>query len=201
MRERTAPVTEQDASEYELVLGNKQLLSILFLVVLLFGVFFAMGYVMGRNSAPVDTADGRGDSDRGPLVPSTVRQSGRQELPEPVQIESATKVEEQQTSKEREQSESAPANAATAETTPGAPPLVTEPQPGQRFLQVSAVAKPEAELLVEVLTRKRFNALIAPGPNDRLFRVLVGPVKDEEESVQVRSDLEAAGFKPIPRQY
>jgi len=38
--------------EYELVLGNRQLLSAFFIVVILFGVFFTMGYVVGRNSAP-----------------------------------------------------------------------------------------------------------------------------------------------------
>ena len=38
--------------EYELVLGNRQLLSAFFIIVILFGVFFTMGYVVGRNSAP-----------------------------------------------------------------------------------------------------------------------------------------------------
>jgi cell division septation protein DedD len=36
---------------YEVSLGNRQLLSIFFIVVILFGVFFTMGFVMGRNSA------------------------------------------------------------------------------------------------------------------------------------------------------
>src|SRR6266436_1967875 len=42
--------------EYELVLGNRQLLSAFFIVVILFGVFFTMGYVVGRNSAPASAA-------------------------------------------------------------------------------------------------------------------------------------------------
>ena len=37
--------------ELELVLGNKQLLSVFFVVVVLLGIFFAMGYIVGRNSA------------------------------------------------------------------------------------------------------------------------------------------------------
>ena len=36
--------------EMELVLGNKQLLSVLFILVVLLGVFFTMGYVVGRNN-------------------------------------------------------------------------------------------------------------------------------------------------------
>src|SRR5437899_12866249 len=42
--------------EYELVLGNRQLLSAFFIIVILFGVFFTMGYVVGRNSAPASAA-------------------------------------------------------------------------------------------------------------------------------------------------
>src|SRR5689334_12514202 len=41
-----------DTGEFELVLGNRHLLSGFFIVVLLFGVAFAMGYIVGRNSAP-----------------------------------------------------------------------------------------------------------------------------------------------------
>jgi hypothetical protein len=41
-----------ETGELELVLGNRQLLSGFFVVALLFGVAFAMGYIVGRNSAP-----------------------------------------------------------------------------------------------------------------------------------------------------
>src|SRR5581483_12189253 len=41
-----------ETGEFELVLGNRQLLSGFFIVVLLFGVAFAMGYIVGRNSSP-----------------------------------------------------------------------------------------------------------------------------------------------------
>src|ERR1700691_3757835 len=40
----------QTEGEKELVLGNKQLISLFFVVVALCGVFFAMGYMMGRPS-------------------------------------------------------------------------------------------------------------------------------------------------------
>ena len=39
-----------ETGEFELVVGNKQLLSGFFIVVLLFAVAFAMGYVVGQNS-------------------------------------------------------------------------------------------------------------------------------------------------------
>src|SRR5258707_9617654 len=42
-----------DDGEFELILGNKQLLSVFFIMVILLGVFFTMGYIVGRNSTPV----------------------------------------------------------------------------------------------------------------------------------------------------
>ncbi|MCI0364063.1 MAG: hypothetical protein L0219_09300, partial [Phycisphaerales bacterium] len=45
-----------DDGEFELVLGNRQLLSGFFIVVILFGVFFTMGYIVGRHSSPTPPA-------------------------------------------------------------------------------------------------------------------------------------------------
>src|SRR6516164_4724714 len=39
-----------ETGEFELVVGNRQLLSGFFIVVLLFAVAFAMGYILGQNS-------------------------------------------------------------------------------------------------------------------------------------------------------
>ena len=41
----------QTDDEKELVLGNKQLISLFFVIVALCGVFFAMGYMIGRNTS------------------------------------------------------------------------------------------------------------------------------------------------------
>jgi len=46
----------QTDGEKELVLGNKQLISLFFVVVALCGVFFAMGYMIGRNTSKSATA-------------------------------------------------------------------------------------------------------------------------------------------------
>ena len=38
-----------DDGEFELILGNRQLLSVFFVIVILLGVFFTMGYIVGRK--------------------------------------------------------------------------------------------------------------------------------------------------------
>src|SRR5262249_11033090 len=59
-----------EEGEFELVLANRQLLSVFFIVVILLGVFFTMGYIVGRSSGPVTTADATSPkrSDTKPLV-------------------------------------------------------------------------------------------------------------------------------------
>src|SRR4051812_32484941 len=54
MRDHSASATPEQDNEFELVLGNKQLFSVLFIVFVLLGVFFAMGYVLGRSSTPIE---------------------------------------------------------------------------------------------------------------------------------------------------
>jgi cell division septation protein DedD len=102
------------------------------------------------------------------------------------------------------------AAAKQAETT-AAPPapepatseesLTAPPVPGQTYLQVAAVRRPEAELMVDVLKRRGFAARIAPVPDKAEFRVLVGPIKDAAALAKTQSDLALAGFRSIVRKY
>jgi outer membrane biosynthesis protein TonB len=46
-------MAKNEDGEFELILGNRQLLSVFFIVVVLLGVFFTMGYIVGRNSNPI----------------------------------------------------------------------------------------------------------------------------------------------------
>jgi cell division septation protein DedD len=180
MRDRSASVTTDQDQEFEMVLGNKQLFSLLFIVFVLLGVFFAMGYVMGRNSGPLETAGRASEPARSESEPPAVQR------PSP--------TEESQVS--------TPVATKPATALPDTLPItVTEPRPGQTFLQVSAVSKPDAELLVEVLNKRGFHSIVAPGPNDTIFRVLVGPSQSDAELSKTRAALEQAGFKSIPKRY
>jgi cell division septation protein DedD len=190
--------TDQDR-EFELVLGNKQLLSLLFLVFVLLGVFFAMGYAMGRNSAPVDIARQtpavKSDDEAAPVR----RPSAAAGLPPTIPADEVNA----RTSDAAPTAQPAPtptAERAPVREEPLTPRLI-DPKPGQVFLQVSAVARPEAELLVEVLSRKGFRAAMAPGPSENLIRVLVGPVTSDNQLPKLRADLEQSGFKSMVRRY
>src|ERR1700691_1565015 len=64
-----------ETGEFELVMGNKQLLFGFFVVVVLFGVFFVMGYIVGRNSTPAGQLAANRDQSGG-AAPAHARPGG-----------------------------------------------------------------------------------------------------------------------------
>ncbi|MBL8174206.1 MAG: hypothetical protein JNK48_06025 [Bryobacterales bacterium] len=208
-------MARSEDGEFELILGNKQLLSVFFIVVVLLGVFFTMGYIVGKNSALPDAASGKPPS--GAMV---VEPSEPTPTPRPSSAGSGLVVEPDKPSALTERQKPTPEPVAKkedkkAEPTPTPAPAqvstVTsravmaptgEPAAGQTFLQVVASTRPDCEIIVDVLKRKGFSATVAPGPSADLFRVLVGPLSDPATISKTRTDLEAAGFqKPYLRKY
>jgi len=196
--------------EYELVLGNRQLLSAFFIIVILFGVFFTMGYVVGRNSAPASASS---------LPPTTVASSPRPEAASPAPLPSAAPSSAQEESKglapvetksvtpiERPQKKQAAPEVARpapppkrAEASAPAGVVSVTPGPGTMYLQVAAVAQPQAGVVVDTLKQKGFPVKLTPGPNATLFRVMVGPFADAATLGKAKADLESAGFHPLVR--
>ena len=193
--------------EFELVLGNRQLLSVFFIVVILLGVFFTMGYIVGQNSRPAGASEiaaaekgaaGVEGSGGTPQAGSQTQAPPAPLEPGGAKISPAEQAGAAETPPERAQSSPPP----PVQTTPmEAKPSPSEPARGQTYLQVAAVKRPEAELIVNVLRNKKFPSLVAPGPSETVFRVLVGPLKDTATLARTRADLEAAGFKSIVRRY
>jgi cell division septation protein DedD len=193
------PRTED--GEFELVLGNKQLLSVFFIIAILLGVFFTMGYIMGRNSAPMTALTPR-EASSAPAA----RQDAPSAMPQPGNSASANPPAQPGEGAAAPEAAEPPADTAKPgepEAAEGGAAKVTQPQPGQTYVQVSSMlAQPEAEILVEVLGKKGFRAIIAPGPNEGRYRVLVGPVADSSDAGRVKADLEQAGFKgAFPKKY
>ena len=77
------------------------------------------------------------------------------------------------------------------------------PEPGQRFLQVAAEKRESAETVADVLTKAGFPAHVAAKPgDDQIFRVLVGPIKDNNDLTTKREALMKKGFRGvIPRTF
>jgi len=185
---------KRESGEFEILLGNRQLLSVFFIVVILLGVFFTMGYILGRNSS---RPDGRPAQAASRLAPAAAKSSQQDE---PSAFGYATPAPPQSApvqtapAKESPKSRAVPPAAAQA-------PVVQEPQPGSVYLQVAAVKRAEAEVLADVLRAKGFRSIISAHPTDPVFRVLVGPLDSADAVAKTREDLLAVKFKSMVRKF
>jgi cell division protein FtsN len=216
-------LARNDEGEFELILGNRQLVSVFLIVVILLGVFFSMGYIVGRNSSPPTiVADSHTAGSGKPIVVDNT-QHPAVPLPEepatsPVatpppaatpieQAPPAAVVEKPSPVKGSTPAEKKPEEPKRVEPKPAPPPeaakrtAVGEPPPGV-YLQVVATTRADAEIVSESLLKKGFRSMVAPVPDSpTLNRVVVGPYKDPADMADGRSRLEAAGFKPYVRKY
>jgi len=195
-----------DEGEFELVIGNRQLLSGFFIVIVLFGVLFAMGYIVGRNSAPTSPS----------AANSSVRETAPVAKPSSdgpaaghAEVVMADENKTPSSSVDNPPSATRPATAPPeaprpAETRPPELPTsestVPNPKPG-RYLQVSAPKRVAANGVVDSLNKKGIPVVLAPGPDAETVRVLVGPL-DPADLGKMKSVLEAAGFpQTFPKTY
>jgi cell division septation protein DedD len=177
-----------ETGEFELIVGNRQLLSGFFIVVLLFAVAFAMGYVVGQNSPR--SAKVMAETATPPMTAPDGRPSASTAAAPPVQPPAPTP------------SDAPPATAAAPPEPVTHPVREPEPAPAAAaapagsYWQVMAVAQPDADVIAKTLKDKGFPASLSPGPNN-LMRVLVGPYSDTQSMGKAKTDLENAGFHPF----
>jgi cell division septation protein DedD len=198
-----------ETGEFELVVGNRQLLSGFFIVILLLAVTFAMGYVVGQNSprsakvadagpvpAPMaNTAETRPQPSQPPAAPPAAAPAPTEGAAQPPADAGSTPQPSTPAQGEQPPQEKAAPPAAAAGAASGAP--VAEPAPGS-YWQVMALRQPDAEVMVRTLKDMGLPALMSPSPtNSTLMRVLVGPYNDTESMGRVKSQLENAGLHPI----
>ena len=191
-------MSERD-SEKELILGNSQLISLFFVVVALCGVFFALGYMIGRNSTKTVVA---GMETTTP-APSSSAPVTREEPPvveaaPAPQPEATPALSGTQPARDMPASTS-PAPAAPvkpAATPPPAPVTTAEapPEAGATYLQVAALRHDDAAKLVKTLREQELPARVADSPKPEIFRVLVGPYHQTAQVAEAKARLKALGF-------
>jgi len=213
---------KNDEGEFELILGNRQLISVFVIVVVMLGLFFSMGYIVGRNSAAggaaieaartdksaagtqppnAGTPDASASTDSGAASqpPADAGQAPSETPPSITQPEQPATPPPAKAEKKKDKRKPSPTSEAAA---PAEPAHVSGPVAAGQYWQVVATARPDAEIIAEALSKKGFHAILAPAPKDGVFRVLVGPMPDAPTQAQARTNLEAAGFKnPILRKY
>jgi cell division septation protein DedD len=202
------------ASETEILLGNKHLLGIFFVIAILLGVAFTGGYMVGRNSTekrPATVSAGPPDAAAMPTTPSSLEThsvpppagstaehaSGSPPEPTSPPRKAAPHVAEPASPQDPPLGSTKRKLAATpvpAESSPGG----YLPQSGQTFLQVAAVGRNEADGIADVLNKKGFHAHSVPKPGSpAIYRVLIGPIRDTADLSSTREELRKTGFRDV----
>ena len=196
-----------ETGEYELVVGNKQLLSGFFIVVVLCTVAFAMGYVVGQNSprtaklAPDQTAQAgaAGDTRPQPASPAPVASPPAQAEVPATPAAASDPGSTGSTAGAPPQPTTQPAQEAAQPPTPAPAPAASTPAeapPGSCWQVLATANQESARDVMQTLKDKGFPASLSPGPNN-LTRVLVGPYTDTAAMGRAKTALEKAGFQPV----
>jgi cell division septation protein DedD len=201
----------------EIVLESRQLLGIFFLFAVILGIAFVAGFMVGHGSfdfakkAPSVTS---GDGNTGALTrtveppPGTGPGSSAGSGEGASQADTAKPEPRAAAPAERapaESSKSSPAPAAGTEFKPlpledtagGAGADLYHPQAGQQFWQVTAQSRDKAETVAKSLVHSGFAAHVAPSQDPKLFRVLIGPLKNQSEAASIRTALREKGFNSV----
>ena len=196
-----------ETGEFELVLGNRQLLSGFFIVVLLFGVAFAMGYIVGRNSAPSAKLQAEAAAASAPQSPDA-RPEPASPAPAPPPAVSADQPPQpgadlnsvtpppEVPPQPATQPAQTPTQPASAPPTLADLPAAADSSPGSFWQVIATANRTSAEALLQSLRDKGFPVTLSPGPNN-LVRVLVGPYTDTQAMGRAKTQLEDAGFHPV----
>jgi cell division septation protein DedD len=208
----------------DFVLESRHLVGLFLLLVVIFGVVFTLGYLLGRSqfdtklrAASIKTVDDVDPPAAVPVAKSKAKQESDGPAPPPAgsdwdfyhSADAKTTEDHLQPPPVKNISAKQPVAApkpaapktAKQEKTP-APldaPLIPK---GKIMLQVAAVtSEGDALALAQALQQKKFSAFVippskAPG-SDKFYRIQVGPYADNQTASAARQDLEAKGFKSI----
>jgi cell division septation protein DedD len=198
---------QSEEREREILLGNKQLLGIFFVVAALLGIAFAGGYKLGQASAAkkVTSVANTASTGSSETVSSATPQGGETHSVTPEEtvanatVPSSTGAHRRSEAllgapKQKLSPSHATDNSMLVETKGDA----FAPQSGQEFLQVAAVPRDHALAVASVLRKKGFQAHAVPKPGDtNLYRVIVGPIRSAGDLSSTRDSLRKTGFSQV----
>lgn len=191
---------EKSGGQYEKVLEGRHLLVLFFLVVLLCGFFFTLGFVLGRNqeraAARAAELKARSAANPTPSAPESTPTASPTDLGFYERLGTA-KPQTPKAESTSPKPATTPAAGSAASSTPAGASAATKTAAGV-FLQVAAVTNNEdAERLGSELRRLGFPAVVVAPASDRFYRVQVGPFSDAELAAAAQRRLEAQGFRVI----
>jgi cell division septation protein DedD len=186
------------SQDVEISLGTGRLLGLFFALVVVCGIFFGLGYTLGRSLGPTAmTAEAATPAANAAKPKATGGAPAEAANPASANDLTFYKTVEQ---KDANPQLTPPASApAPTPAPPASAPAAQTTHATPYVVQVAAVSKKEdAEALVSALRKKNYPVFLASNtPGDSLLRVQVGPFNDIKEAEAMRSRLSGEGYSPI----
>jgi DedD protein len=205
----------------DFILESRHLVGLFLLLVVIFGVVFTLGYLLGRSQydSKLRAAVGTPPGFDMPAVTPAAKSKSRPES-EDAQVPKKNSDWDFYHSADPQASADhlqPPAKSVTPSASPAVAPKPAAPTlkaakaekpssgadgplipKGAIMLQVAAVLhQDDALALAQALQQKKFPAFVLTPGADKLFRVQVGPYPDNQSASSARQELEAKGFKSI----
>lgn len=206
------------------VLEGKHVIGLFLLMLLFSGVFFSLGYVMGRNQYDGQVRAATTNSrtmepayvPKDPVAKRSVQSGDSDTENDPATSDKPGWEFPNTATPPKSEPHLVPApkaavavppsktlNAKANVQPPGATPrnsraVSNSPlvPSGSFLLQVVALTKQDDALAVaSSLQKKHFAAYVSPPQKDKFYRVQVGPFKDEKSAEAAKKGLESAGYK------
>jgi cell division septation protein DedD len=81
------------------------------------------------------------------------------------------------------------------------PPVFAEPKAGSVYIQMGAVEKGVAVIFAEGLRTHGLSSFVAPGPSEKIFRVLIGPLPDPAAYTKAKETVDQIGLSTFARKF
>jgi cell division septation protein DedD len=75
------------------------------------------------------------------------------------------------------------------------------PRSGERYLQIAAFGPRALDGYLKKLESRGLHPVVAPGPVDSIYRILMGPFPNPTALEEARRSIKASGIEPILRAY
>jgi hypothetical protein len=178
---------DEEFAEFEIVVGRRQIAGASLVAIVLLAVFSGVSYLIGKSMGPAAAAATPAPMGQSPVVQSPVVESGVVQVP-------VTQTAPPTPS-------SAPGAIAATEPTSASAPVFAAAIPGKVYLQVGAIEKGLGGIWAEGLRTHGLDALVAPGPSDKEWRVLIGPIPDPKAFQRAKDTLDRLGVLTFGRRY
>lgn len=188
-------------NDTEITLSTGKLLGIFFAIAIVCGIFFTMGYLLGKSTSAGGRTEIVGSSTSGPST-ANKPYAGNKAAADTAAAQNpsaAAPATDSGSAKPADANASSqPDKGQTQASSQTSGNDVKNGDGGSFMVQVAAVTKQEdAEILKTALQKKQYPVFVANSPGDPLFHVQVGPFTDKKDAEAMRTRLSGDGYNAI----